>query len=430
MIRRLLSRMFGEVKSGLSSIPDFLSYGEAKSGVSVNWRTALEVTTVLACVRAISEGVAQVPVRFYDGSSDQLMRLRDHPLEPVLARNPHRLQRLTGFQLRETMLMHAGLTGNAFVFKNRVGPNRRIVDLIPISPGRVTVYRKADMTLEYHVTAEVPEMSGLGQGLAQIATGEVMVFPQEAIWHFRGPSWNGWLGLEAVKLAREAIGLAIATEAAHAKLHRNGLRAGSVYSVDGKLDDEQYEKLNRWLEKTLGGENAYRNIVLDRNAKFLASGMTGVDAEHIATRKLQVEEICRAFRVMPIMVGFSDKTATYASAEQMFIQHVVHTIAPWASRFEESAMVNLLEPNDETLIKLHLNGLMRGASKDRAEYFAKALGHGGGHAWMTPNEVREEDGYDWMEGGDELPKPSAIGTDIAPDPGENAPVDPGVSKDA
>jgi HK97 family phage portal protein len=405
VIGRLLSRVFGERKSGLSFLPDFLSYGEVKSGVSVNWRTALEVTTVLACVRAIAEGGAQVPVRFYDGSADRLVRLRKHPLEQVLARIPHKQGRLTSFELREIMFWHAALTGNAFVFINRVGPERRIVDLIPISPGRVTIYRKADMTLEYHVTAEVPEQSGFGQGLTQIATGEIQVFPQESIWHFRGPSWNGWLGLEVIKLAREAIGLAIATEAAHAKLHKNGVRPGGVYSVEGNLNEEQYGKLNKWIEKTIGGENAYRTLVLDRAAKFVQSSMSGVDAEHIATRKFQVEEICRGLRILPIMVGFSDKTATYASAEQMFIAHTVHGIAPWATRWEQSAMCHLLPPNDQTLIRLHLAGLMRGAAKDRGEYFAKALGSGGSHPWMTQNEVREEEGLDWIEGGDVLPPP-------------------------
>lgn len=404
MISRLLDSLFNR-KSGLSFLPDFLRGPEVKSGVSVNWRTALETTTVLACTRAIQDGVAQVPVRFYDGSADGLKRKRDHPLEPVLARVPHRLGRLTSFELRQTMLMHAALTGNAFVFINRVGPQRRIVDLIPIAPGRVTIYRRADMTCEYHVTAEVPEQSGFGQGVNQMATGEIEIFPAESIWHFRGPSWNGWLGLEMVKLAREAIGLAIATEAAHAKLHKNGLRPGSVYSVEGSLDEKQYEKLNRWLEKSIGGENAYRNLILDRSAKFIASGMSGVDAQHIETRRFQVEQICSALRVMPAVIGVADKTATYASAEQMFIAHVVHTISPWATAWEQSAMLNLLAPDDPTRIELYLNGLMRGAAKDRAEYFAKALGSGGSHPWMTQNEIREEEGLDWIEGGDVLPNP-------------------------
>jgi HK97 family phage portal protein len=424
-MKSFFQRLFGaRVKSALTSIPDFLMYSEAKSGVAVTWRSSLEVSTVLACVRAIAEGVSQVPFRFYEGGSDRLIRIKDHPLEPILARRPNRWQ--TAFEFRETLILHAALTGNAFVFKNQVGPERKIVELIPIAPGRVTVYRKADMSLEYHIAAEVPDQSGFGQGLNQIANGAIQVFPQESIWHFRGPSWNSWMGLEAVKLAREAIGLALATESAHAKLHRNSLRAGGVYSVEGTLDDEQNKKLVKWLERNLTGENAFKPLVLDRSAKFLQSSMTGVDAEHLSTRKFQVEEICRNFRLMPIMVGFSDKTSTYASAEQMFIQHVVHTIAPWAERLEKSIESNLLAEDDRTDVRLHLNGLMRGASKDRAEYFAKALGNGGGNSWMTPNEVREADGLDWIEGGDELPKPAAsIGHNGGPPLDNGEPEDSG-----
>jgi HK97 family phage portal protein len=138
--------------------------------------------------------------------------------------------------------------------------------------------------------------------------------------------------------------------------------------------------------------------------------MTGVDSQHLETRKHQIEEICRHMRVIPLMVQHSDKTATYASAEQMFIAHVVHTIAPWATRFEQSAEANLLAPGEDVDIRFNLKSLMRGAAKDRAEYYAKALGSGGSPAWMTQNEVREDDGLDAIEGADALPQPANMTT--------------------
>ena len=119
--------------------------------------------------------------------------------------------------------------------------------------------------------------------------------------------------------------------------------------------------------------------------------MSGVDAQHIETRKLQVEEMCRAMRVMPIMIGQADKSATYASAEQMFLAHVVHTLMPWYERIEQSADVNLLSDEDRRAgfyTKFNPNALMRGAAADRGEYYSKALGAGGTPAWMTQDEVR------------------------------------------
>ena len=138
-------------------------------------------------------------------------------------------------------------------------------------------------------------------------------------------------------------------------------------------------------------DRAGKPMILDNGAKFENTQMSGVDAQHLETRRFQVEEICRAMRVMPIMIGQADKTATYASAEQMFLAHVVHTMMPWYERLEQSADVNLLSDEDRRqglYTKFNPNALMRGAAKDRGEFYAKALGAGGTPAWMTQDEVR------------------------------------------
>jgi phage portal protein BeeE len=122
--------------------------------------------------------------------------------------------------------------------------------------------------------------------------------------------------------------------------------------------------------------------------------MTGVDAEHLSTRKHQIEEICRFMRIFPQMVGHAgDQTPTFASAEQFFIAHVIHSLGPWVERIEESADINLLSEADQLagyVVRLKMRGLMRGAMKDQADYFSKALGAGGSPAWMTQDEVRSE----------------------------------------
>jgi HK97 family phage portal protein len=415
----LLARLAGifrdERKAGsiLDSIPEFLRYPTSKSGVSVSWRTSLEVSTVLAATRVISNGIAQVPIQFLqvDTVGNKLPTL-DHPVMEVLCRRPNRWQ--TSFQFRQTVMIHLLLTGNAFVFVNRVGPERRIAELVPIAPGRVTVYRAPDGTLEYVVTAEAPEQSGLGAAAPELTQGAQRRFPAEAIWHLRGMSWNSWMGLEIVKLARDAIGLAIATEATHSRLHANGAKPGGLYSVDGKLNADQYKQISAWLDASTNGDNAWKPLILDNGAKWTPLQTTGVDSQHLETRKFQIEEVCRALGVIPLMVGHSDKTATYASAEQMFIAHVVHTLSPWARNFEESAQLALLGADERIEIELDFNALMRGASKDRAEYNAKALGSGGAHGWMTPNDVRRAEGLPPVAGGDELPKPQAATTPAAP----------------
>lgn len=380
------SRLNPFARKSLESLPLFASWPEAKSGVTINTTTALQVATVMACARAIAEGVAQVPIKLYD-RGERPTRIRTHPVLDLLARRPNPWQ--TSFEFRETLMFHQVLTGNAFVWLNRVGG--RVVEAIPIEPGRVLVDRKPDMSITYQVT---------------FPDGRSSMVPSADIWHLRGPSWNSWMGLEAVKYARDAIGLSIALETSHSRLHKNGVQSSGTYAVEGTLGAAEHQKLRAWITQHLAGpDNAGKPLILDRAAKYIQTAMSGVDAQHIETRKHQIEEVCRHFRVIPMMVGYSDKASTYASAEQMFIAHVVHTITPWATRFEQSAEAALLQ--GEFDIRLDLKGLMRGAAKDRAEYYAKALGSGGVRGWMTQNEVREDDGLDAIEGGDELPQPTA-----------------------
>ncbi|HVK56515.1 MAG TPA: phage portal protein [Burkholderiales bacterium] len=341
----------------------------SSSGKSVNVTSALQVTAVLACVRAIAEGVAQVPMRLHkerdDGGSDIAKK---HPLYRVLNRKPNAWQ--TSFEFRETMIYHAALTRRFVAFKNRV--RGQIVELIPLDPGSVEVICSDRGVLTYLVTG---------------ATGEQKEFPAEAIWHVKGPSWNGWDGMDILSLARDAIGLSMATEESHALMHKNGGQTSGIYSVEGSLDDKQYKQLRDWIDLQITGANKFKPFILDRGGKWTPTSKTGVDNQHLDTRKHQLEEICRAWRVSPIMIGHADKTATYASAEQMFLAHVVHCLMPWYRRIEESADVNLLTEDDYEngiYAKLSPNALMRGATKDRAEYYYKLWQMGA----LNPNEIR------------------------------------------
>jgi HK97 family phage portal protein len=374
----------------------------SKSGENVTEHTALEVSAVLCCARVLMEGVAQVSLEVKklrkDGGADPA---KDHPLYWLLYQQPNKWQ--TSFRFRETLMAHTALSGNFFAYKNVV--RGEIRELIPFLPEWVTVKQNPDWSLTYTVRAH---------------NGQAQEFPQEAIWHVRGPSWNSWMGLRAVHLARESIGLAMASESTQARLHKNSLRSSGVYSVERTLTDDQHKRLTAWIENHLRLEDAFKPLILDSSAKFTPITMNGVDSQHIETRKLQIEEICRHFRVMPIMVGLSDKTATYASAEQMFIAHVVHTLMPWYQRIEQDIEVGLMSQTDRRLYCADFDEreLMRGAMKDQAEYYSKALGAGGSPAWLTPNEIRRDVGENPIPGGEDLPKPTNV---PAQQPAGNAP---------
>lgn len=389
--RRALSG-FATKASALASLPPGpWVYPDAKSGQSVSIATSLQVSTVLACCRVLAQGLAQVPIRLYrEGADGREERIRNHWVLSLLGRRPNPWQ--TSYEFREMMGFHLTLAGNFFAFMSR-SSDGRVLELLPLQPGQVLVEQKPDWTIDYQVT---------------LPDGRWLRLGPEDIWHVRGPSWNGWSGLQSVQLAREAIGLSLATEEAHARLHGNGVQTSGLLSVTGAIKPEDYERLQKFLRKQIGEMNRGMPLVLDKGFTFTPMAMTGVDAQHLETRKYQVEEICRAFGVNPIMVGYSDKNATYASAEQMFIAHVVHALAPLYERVEDSIEVNLLGSEPDLCVEFFAGAMMRGASRDRAEYFARALGSGGGPAWMTQNEVREADGLDRIDDAeaDRLPKPA------------------------
>ncbi len=346
----------------------------SKAGTRVGVRDAIRVAAVFACARVIANGLAQVPLKLYrEDAAGRKEPAREHPLYHVLHRKPNPWQ--TSFELRETIALHLALAGRAYVYKTIVGGVIR--ELIPFDP--LTTECKQDAADPMRLTYTVQGKNG------------AMTFDQSLIWHLKGPSWSGWEGIDALEIAREAIGLSIAAENAQSDLHRNGLRVPGVYSVEGSLNSEQYKQLRQFLKDNHSGENGGLPMIVDRGAKWLQLSMTGLDAQALETRKHQVVEVCRAMGVMPIMVFESDKAATYASAEAMFQAHVVHTLAAWWERVEQSIDCNLLTEADleaGIYAKFVGAGLLRGSMKDRAEYFAKALGSGGSPAWMTQDEVR------------------------------------------
>ena len=406
----------GTIRSASELMRELLRGGGAsKSGAAVNWETALRVGAFFACARVIADGLAQVPLKLYRESADGTTRApaKDHPLYDVLHRRPNEWQ--TSFEYREMIALHLVFTGRHHSFINRVRGD--VVELIPFEPGTCVTKCADDGTLTYEVRTR---------------SGKTQIYPAEAIWHIKGPSWNGWEGLDTVRqAAREALGLAIATEEAHALLHANGVQTTGTYSVEGKLSLEQYTQLRKFIVENNAGANRGLPMIIDNGAKWLQQAMTGVDAQHLETRRFQVEEICRALRVMPIMVGSNDKSSTYASAEQMFLAHVVHTLSPWYERLEQSIDVNLLTKADRAAgvyAKHVVAGLLRGATKDRAEYYSRALGSGGAPAWMTQDEIRGLEEMNPMGGAAAalpIPANAPANKPAADDPAADQSADPG-----
>jgi HK97 family phage portal protein len=347
-------------------------YGQGwatKSRRTVNLATAIQVSAVFACARVVGNGIAQVPLKLMRETGNTRLPAVDHPLYALMARKPNPWQ--TSFEFRQMVSWHVELAGRFVAFKN--APAGTIRELIPFEPGSVEITRRDDLSLKYVVTSP---------------NGSKQEFPEEVIWHVRGPSWNGWSAIDPLKAARDAIGLAIAIEESQAGLHANGVQSAGAWSVEGKLTPDQYKQLRDWIDKEhAGANNAGKSMIMDRAGKWISTQMTGVDAQTLESRRNQVEEVCRFMGVMPIMAGYSDKAATYASAEQMFIAHVVHTLAPRWEMYEQSMDANLLtdkERADGYYFDFVEEGMLRGSVKDTADALLRYVNGG----LMTANEGR------------------------------------------
>lgn len=330
---------------------------------------AINISTVFACCRVLGEGVAQVPFKLMQESRDGKQRTpaKDHPLYQLLYLKPNRWQ--TSFEFREQMAWQVALEGNHYVFINRKGG--KIIELFPFQPRQVSVEFKAGEYI-YKVTTD---------------DGKTQVIPQEAMWHIRGPSMNGHLGLKAVRQAKEILGLTLSTDKSVKNLQNNRAQPSGVYSVEGTLNESQYKSLSDWVFKNVSGENAGKPMILDRSAKWLSTSMSGVDAQTLETRKHHVSEICRYFRVSPIMIYGDDKLSTYAGSSENFKAHLTHTLAPWYQRIEQSAAIKLLsekERDDGYYFNFVEEGMLRGTPSETKDVILEYVNGG----LMTPNEGR------------------------------------------
>ena len=365
----------------------------SKAGANVTWRTALEASTSMACARVLGNGIGQVPFKLmkYDGKTRQ--PATELELYRVLHDAPN--EWMTAYEYRVMMMMHILFCGAHYSFVNRVGGD--VIELLPFEPQQVTVRRDGwNLFYEVHFDGGKPQN-----------------IPAANMWHVRGPSWNGWMGLEGVKVARDAIGLSIATEEHGSLLFRNGAQGSGLLTTDSQLNAEKAKELREAWQDSQAGENRFKTAVLWGGMKWTPMSSPNDTTQFLETRKFQVEEICRALGVMPIMVGATDKTATYASSEQMFIAHVVHDLSPRGVMIEQSANMKLLTPEQRKrgyYTKIMFNGLMRGSAKERSEYYKAALGAGGSPPWLTQDEVLELEDMNPMGGNAAyLREPSNVG---------------------
>lgn len=346
--------------------------GASSSGIIVNPQTAMQSAAVFSCVQVLSQSVGMLPLNVYLGKSDKdFEEARDHPLWPILHDQPNDYQ--SSVEFFEMLVLCLCLRGNAYAYVNRT-TSGRIVELLPLHPDMVRAEMDGNFILRYQIT--MPD-------------GSFKEFMPGEIFHVRGLTINGWLGISPIAYARESIGLALATEKFGGQLFRNGAKMGGVLEHPGKLSEESYKRIKDTFDASSSGENAHRTALLEEGMKFSKVSMTADDSQFLETRKYQRSEIAGIFRVPPHMIGDLEN-ATFSNIENLSLQFVNYTLMPWLVRIEKAIKRDLLNKAEKTALTIRFNvaGLLRGDSAARSAYFAKALGAGGAPAWMTQDEVR------------------------------------------
>ena len=350
------------------------------AGKSVTAGSALRLSTVWACVRLLSETIATLPIGFFERGDDGTRKpANSHALYRLLHSQPN--AEMTAVQFWEVVVASMLLWGNAYVEKVMSG--KRIVSLEFLLPDRVGVRR-----LE----------SGERQYRYRDTDGTIRVISEEQMMHIPAFSLDGINGLSPVQFGANVMGAAMATDETSAGMFKNAMKSPGLVMMDAVLKAEQREQVRKHVKEV---SDAGGYMVLEKGSSFQQLNMNPQDAELLASRGFNVEELCRWFRVPPFMVGHSEKSTSWGTGiEQQMIGFLTFSLRPWLTRIEQSIRMNLLTPVEQTkyFAEFALEGLLRADSAARAAFYSSA----GQNGWMSRNEIRGLENLPRVEGGDVL----------------------------
>lgn len=311
----------------------------------------------------------------------------DHALYRLLHDEPN--PEMTSFIFRETLMTHLLLWGNAYAQIIRNGKGE-VIALYPLMPNRMKVDRDKAGSLYYEYTRSSDDASTMN--------GSTVILKQTDILHIPGLGFDGLVGYSPIAMARNAIGLAMATEEYGAKFFANGAQPGGVLEHPGIIKDPARVR-ESWNSVYQGSGNSHRIAVLEEGMKYTPIGIAPNEAQFLETRKFQIDEIARIFRVPPHMVGDLEKSS-FSNIEQQSLEFVKYTLDPWVIRWEQNLAKALFseEEKKDYFFKFNVDGLLRGDYVSRMNGYAVGIQNG----FMSPNDVRSLENMDLIpdeEGG-------------------------------
>lgn len=350
-------------------------FGRTSSGNPVNERTAMQTTAVYACVRILAETVASLPLHVYEYKDGGKELVHDHPLYYLLHDEPN--PEMTSFVFRETLMSHLLIWGNAYAQIVRDGSGR-VLGLYPLLPNKMDVDRDNRGRIYYvysRDTNENPMFKDYGD----------IKLRAEDVLHIPGLGFDGLIGYSPIAMAKNAVGMTLACEEYGASFFANGANPGGVLEHPGVLKDPSKVR-ESWNSVYRGTNNAHKIAVLEEGMKYQQIGIPPEEAQFLETRKFQINEIARLYRIPPHMVGDLEKSS-FSNIEQQSLEFVKYTLDPWVIRWEQSLQKALLLPGEKSkyFIKLNVDGLLRGDYQSRMNGYATGRQNG----WFSANDIRE-----------------------------------------
>ena len=364
------------------------------SGVQVNQHTALQMSAVYACIRLLSETLAQLPLNIRRRTSDGSELATNHPLFNILHNTPNPW--MTSFSWRNSVMSHCVGWGNgySYIIRNQLGEPRA---LLPLLPDR-TYPEIIDNQLTYQTQINEIPLDAL----------------PEDILHVPALGFDGLVGISPIVLHRESVGLALSAQKFGAKLFGSGSLVAGVLKHPGKLkrraekpdDPSPVERLRKqWKDLYSGLENAHNVAVLEEGMEFQKIGINPEDAQFLQTRKFQIAEIGRIYNVPSHMINDLEK-ATFNNISELYLGFLRYTMTPWIVRWEQELNRKLFPGSNTYYVKFNLQGLLRGTLTERKDYYKTAIEYG----WLSRNEVRELEDLNRVDGLDEYLQPLNMGS--------------------
>ena len=364
-------------------------FGRTTSGKNVNEMTALQTTAVYACVRILAEAIASLPIHVYKYTDEGKEQDVNHQLYYLLHDEPN--PDMTSFVFRETLMSHLLIWGNAYAQIIRDGRGQ-VLALYPLLPDRMTVKRddKGELYYVYQRSEEDnPNFKDKGN----------IILKKSEVLHVPGLGFDGLIGYSPIAMAKNAVGMTLATEEYGASFFANGANPGGVLEHPGILKDPSKVR-ESWNQVYQGTNNSHKVAVLEEGMIYKTIGIPPNEAQFLETRKFQINEIARLYRIPPHMVGDLEKSS-FSNIEQQSLEFVKYTLDPWVVRFEQAFQKALLLPDEKKtyFIKFNVDGLLRGDYQSRMNGYAIGRQNG----WLSTNDIRRLEDMNPLskeEGGD------------------------------